>query len=178
MINYHKFNFFKQTYCEFEKHDIAFLEDMSTHFKSKSGSSYHYTVNGVYRYSNHWGRVANCRWNIRGIAKYKSQNFYVGYANWSDFYSLNNFDDVFYIEVDDALENACIKRAGAADTGEACTMTFVAAHQRLKQVQRIIKEHKWAAHYDEPLDKLRKQLVTLLITSKTPLQTLKLKLKT
>jgi hypothetical protein len=73
-----------------------FFKQKSTHFKSKSGSLYYFTDKGVYRYSNHWGRVANCRWKISGVEAYKNQNYYVGYANWLDFYSLNTSEKNFY----------------------------------------------------------------------------------
>ncbi len=52
--SYHNFNFFKHTYCEFDKvNEVLFLENKE-HYKSKSGSLYFYTEEGVYRYSNHW----------------------------------------------------------------------------------------------------------------------------
>ena len=62
-------NFFKHTYCQFEYKELSVLQEENIHFKSKSGSSYVYTEKGVYRYSNHWGRVANCRWKLNSIAK-------------------------------------------------------------------------------------------------------------
>ena len=100
MKNFHKFNFFKHTYCEFELKSLNFFKQREVHFKSKSGSLYFYTEKGVYRYSNHWGRVANCKWKINGIEAYKNQIYYVGYAKWSDFYPLNSKEKDFYITIE------------------------------------------------------------------------------
>ena len=49
-------------------------------------SRYWYTKKGVYRESSHWGRVAQCEWEIDNLKKGEAQ---VGFANWKDF-KLNN----------------------------------------------------------------------------------------
>ena len=173
MKTYHKFNFFKHTYCEFEMQSIDFFKEMKAHFQSKSGSMYYYTDNGVFRYSNHWGRVANCRWKIKGIEAYKNQKYYVGYADWKDFYPLNNTDKVFYIHVDFEAKKANIKRSMDLDEDTYFLMTSEFAHQRLKQIQTLFKEYKWATYFDEDIDVLRKRLIKKLLKSHQTIQQLK-----
>lgn len=173
MRNYHKFNFFKYTYCEFESESIDFFKNKSAHYQSKSGSLYFYTDEGVYRYSNHWGRVANCRWKIKEVEEYKSQNYYVGFANWSSFYSLNDTDKVFYIEVDFLQKQAKIQRLKNNDNNVNFLMTSEFAHQRLKHIQSLFKEYKWAKYFDEHIDVLRELLITNLITTTKTIQQLK-----
>ncbi|MEE3999470.1 hypothetical protein V1T75_03880 [Tenacibaculum sp. FZY0031] len=175
-MKYHKFNFYRSTYCEFELQNIDFFEEMKAHFQSKSGSYYYYTEEGVFRYSNHWGRVANCRWKIQGIENYKNQNYYVGYANWSDFYPLNTTDKVFYLEVDYKECKASIKRAQNNIEYNRFLMTSEFAHQRLKQIQTLFKEYKWARYYEEDIDMLRKKIINKLITTNKTLQQVKLEL--
>lgn len=175
-MKYHKFNFYRSTYCEFEMQNINFFEDMKAHFQSKSGSYYYYTEEGVFRYSNHWGRVANCRWKIAGIENYKNQQYYVGYASWSSFYPLNSTDKVFYLEVDYVEGKAKIKRIQQNTESSKFLMTSEFAHQRLKQIQTLFKEHKWANYYEEDITVLRKQLIDKLINSTKSLQQLKLEL--
>ena len=170
---YHKFNFFKYTYCEFESQSLDFFKDKSAHYQSKSGSLYFYTNEGVYRYSNHWGRVANCRWKIKNIEDYKSQNYYVGFSNWNSFYQLNNTDKVFYVTVDFFLKKAIIKRVKNEDKSALFLMTSEFAHQRLKQIQTLFKEHKWATYFDEDIDVLRKRLIKKMLKSNQTLQQLK-----
>lgn len=170
---YHKFNFFKYTYCEFESKEINFFKDKSAHYQSKSGSLYFYADDGVYRYSNHWGRVANCRWKIKGIENYKNQNYYVGFSKWTDFYPLNDTDKVFYLEVNFDNQQAKIKRIKIDEITNVYLMTSELAHQRLKQIQTLFKEYKWAKYFDDDIIVVRKKLITSLITSNKTIQQLK-----
>lgn len=172
-MKFHKYNFFRYTYCEFESRSIDFFKDKSAHYQSKSGSLYIYADDGVYRYSNHWGRVANCRWKIKGVEDYKSQIYYVGFANWTDFYPLNDTDKVFYLEVDFSLKQVKIKRLKKEEKNTFFLMTSELAHQRLKQIQRLFKEYKWAAYYEDNIDDLREVLIHNLITSTKSIQQLK-----
>ena len=82
MKTYNQSNFFKHTFCEFQEIDrFEFPED--TNYKSKSKSMYFYTDEGVYRKSNHWGRVANCRWKLVTDSKYKNQKIaLIGCGYW------------------------------------------------------------------------------------------------
>ena len=56
-------------------------------------------------------------------------------------------------------------------------MTSEFAHQRLKQIQTLFKEYKWATYFDEDITVLRKKLITKLINSNKTLQVLKQDLK-
>ncbi|MBE7628876.1 cell division protein FtsQ [Tenacibaculum piscium] len=176
-MKYHKFNFFRYTYCEFESKEITFFEGKSAHYQSKSGSLYFYTDKGVFRYSNHWGRVANCRWKIQGIEHYKSQDYYVGFANWNDFYPLNNTDKVFYLEVDYPEKQAKIQRLKKEETNNCFLMTSEFAHQRLKQIQILFKEYKWATYFEQDIDVLREIIIDKLSTTNKTIQELKQELK-
>ena len=177
MRKYNNFNFFKHTYCEFKMIHNDFFKQESTHFKSRSGSLYFYTNEGVYRYSNHWGRVANCRWKISGVENYKNQNYYVGYANWIDFFPLNNSEKSFYLEVDFTKKEVeiCCKRENDAPTNSL--MTLDVALKKLKQIKTIFKEYKWALYFNENIDVLRKELIYNLINTEKDLHVLKQDLK-
>ena len=174
---YTKFNFHKHTYCEFEKVEANFLEDKTIHYKSKFGSSYFYTEEGVYRSSNHWGRVANCRWKIKGIEDYKNQVYYVGFANWTAFYSLNSNDKAFYLEVDFATGKTSIHKVTGTETYTPFLMSLVTAFKRQKEIKSLYKDYKWALHYHESIENIRTALVTELINSNDSLQVLKQRLK-
>lgn len=170
---YNKFNFFKHTYCEFEVYPIDFFKGKSAHHQSKSGSLYFYADNGVYRYSNHWGRVANCRWKIKDVKDYYSQNYYVGFSKWKDFYPLNDYEKVFYITVDFENKKAKIHRVTEVIDNNHFLMTSEFAHQRLKQIQTLFKEYKWATYFNEDIDELRRKIITELISTNLSLQQLK-----
>lgn len=176
-MKYHKFNFYKYTYCEFEMQKIDFFKDMKAHFQSKSGSYYYYTDEGVFRYSNHWGRVANCRWKIKGIEEYKNQNYYVGFANWNDFYPLNSFDKVFYIEVDYQNKQAKICRIQDENTEDLFLMTSEIAHQKLKSIRDVFKDVKWMIYMNEDVSIIQKKVIEELISTHKTLQKVKLELR-
>lgn len=175
--NYHNFNFFKHTYCEFEMVGDDLFLDNKEHFKSKSGSLYYYTKAGIYRYSNHWGRVANCRWKISGIENYKNQNRYVGYANWSDFFPLNSFDKAFYLDVNTQNGKTKIYRIKDSTSTKHFLMTLALAQKRLKEIKMLFKNDRWAMYFSENVEMVRSKLITKLINSDKPLQALKQSLK-
>ena len=177
LIEYHNYNFFKHTYCEFKMIHNNFFNQKSIHFKSKSGSLYYYTDDGVYRYSNHWGRVANCRWKISGIEGYKNQNYYVGYANWLDFYPLNTSEKLFYLKVDFNTKEVKIYRKSINEASTHFLMTLDFALKRLKQIKILFKEYKWAIYYNEKIEVLRSKLIYQLLNSDKSLLDLKQSLK-
>lgn len=156
--------------------DITFFKEKSPHYKSKSGSLYLYSEDGVYRYSNHWGRVANCRWKIKGIEDYKNQNYYVGYALWTDFHPLNSTAKVFYLEVDSKGEVKIVNAKEVTNTAPFL-MTLDFAYKRLKQIKVLYKDYKWATYYNDNVELVRNKLLDKLINSDTPLQDLKKSLK-
>lgn len=157
--------------------EISFFEEKAVHFKSKSGSYYFYTAEGVFRYSNHWGRVATCRWKIKGIDAYKSQDFYVGYSRWEDFYPLNDSDVIFYIEVDFNTEQAKIRRLNSEGNNQCYLMDALLVHKRLKQIQNLFKEYKWAKYIPGEIDELREMLIKKLLNTNKSLDVLKRELK-
>jgi len=61
-------NTFKNTFCIFIEADVALIENKKPDFSIKSGSEYFYTAAGMYRYSNHWGRLANSKWRLIDLA--------------------------------------------------------------------------------------------------------------
>jgi hypothetical protein len=47
-----------KTLCVFKEQPISAIEGLTVQFESKAGSRYFYTQVGMYRLSNHWGRLA------------------------------------------------------------------------------------------------------------------------
>ena len=173
MNNFNKLNFHKRTYCEFKMVQIDFFNEKSIHYKSKSGSLYHYTKNGVYRYSNHWGRVANCRWKIVGIEDYKNQYYYVGYANWFSFFNLDSNRKSFYLEVDYNSGISKISYKLENDSAQNYLMTLDFAFKRQKEIKLLFKNEKWARYHDVTIEVLRKRIIKKLINSNSPFKEIK-----
>ena len=167
---YNKTNFFKHTFCEFSQiDDFNFPED--TNYKSKSDSFYFYTDKGVYRKSNHWGRVANCRWKLISNKNYKNQNIVIGFAKWSDFYPINSSEKIFFIEVD--FENKSAKLQSKKEEVVKYLFTFSEAQNRIKQINHLFKDDKWAKYFDKNINELYFEVISELINSDKTLQEVK-----
>lgn len=152
---------------------LDFFKQNPIHYKSKSGSLYFYTEKGIYRYSNHWGRVANCRWKIKGIEDYKNQNYYVGYVDWSGFYPLNSSEKAFYLQVDSKTGETKINRTKEIENSAHFLMTLDFAYKRIKEIKTLFKDYKWALYYNEDIEVLRGKLINKLINSNESYQMLK-----
>ncbi|MEO9569748.1 MAG: hypothetical protein ABJH82_03745 [Polaribacter sp.] len=172
MKTYNKTNFFKHTFCEFIQIDnFDFPED--TNYKSKSESAYYYTAKGVYRKSNHWGRVANCRWKLISNDNYKNQQIVIGYANWNDFYPINSSEKNFFIAVD--FENKTAKIQPKKENTTNYFFTFSDAQKRVKQLNHLLNDDKWAQYFDEDIKTVKIRVVSDFISSTKTLQEIKRK---
>lgn len=96
---YNKYNFHKFTFCIFTEVISSEIAHLKTNFTSKSGSSYIFTEEGVYRKSNHWGRAANCKWRLQSINSDATSRIRIGFAKWTEFQSINEIEKLYYIEV-------------------------------------------------------------------------------
>lgn len=163
-------NFFKHTFCEFTQiEDFEFPKN--TNYKSKSESMYFYTDEGVYRKSNHWGRVANCRWKLLTNDNYKNQNIVIGFAKWADFYPIKSTQKIFFIEVD--FKNKSVKLQSKKENSVNYLYTFSEAQKRIKQINHLFKDDKWAKYFDTNIDDLYFEVITTFINSDKTLQEIK-----
>jgi len=171
---YNRTNFFKHTYCQFEFKTFDVLKEENIHFKSKSGSTYVYTEGGVYRYSNHWGRVANCRWKLNGVTKYQNQSYYVGYAKWTDFYSLTSDAKLFGLKIDFETEKVEVYKPEEKEKEKLFNLTVV--FKKKKEVEEVFKNTKWMQYHDEELEVLQERIIEKILTTNKSLQQIKLEL--
>ncbi|WP_299667985.1 hypothetical protein [uncultured Polaribacter sp.] len=170
MKTYNQTNFFKHTFCEFQQIDhFEFPEN--TNYKSKSESTYFYTDKGVYRKSNHWGRVANCRWKLMALTNYKNQDKVIGFAKWNDFYPINSTEKIFFIDVN--FEEKTAKIQSKKEHQIHYLFSFSEAQQRIKQIHHLFKDDKWANYFDLEIDKLQIKVISAFINSNKTLQEIK-----
>lgn len=170
-MQFHTKNFFKNTYCEFQQVDFDFSNIEK--FESKSGSKYHYTEKGVYRYSNHWGRVANCRWKLFNTKSYKNQQWCVGFANWSDFFDLDSTEECFFIEINFSSEEITIQVEKDIKASMNFLFSINKVLQRKKEIQQIFKNDKWLKYVAEDSYVVKKKVIGELISSDKSLQEIK-----
>ncbi len=172
MKKYNSSNFFKHTFCIFNHIEEYFFKENIVHFKSKSESLYSYTKEGVYRYSNHWGRVANCRWKLNTSKKITTQSYSLGFAKWSDFYSINEDIKLFYITVD--YQKKHVDYHHKNDKKAGILFIFNEAQKRVKQIRKLLKEEKWALYFNEDIGEVRFFIISKLISSNLTLQEIKM----
>lgn len=171
---YNRTNFHKHTFCIFKEVHLDELANLKPNYTSKSGSSYYFTTEGVYRVSNHWGRAANCKWRLQALDTTTTNRTRAGYSNWTAFHTDNDIQKLYFIEVD--LENNTVNYNHIGNNTETSSMLRTAAEttKRIKQIRLLLKSDDWAKHLDiEDLESTRKQIIQQLITTDKTLQEIK-----
>lgn len=170
MLNktYNKLNFHSHTFCIWKEVLETEIQELKLHFKSKHHSYYYFTNDGVYRFSNHWGRVANCHWRLIPLANYKSQKAIVGFAPWGDFYANDDANALFFIKVNDRTREVNFYHKHTSELIE--NLVFRNAKETaktIKIIKQVLIEKEWAKHLNyTDLEVLRKEIVQELVNSK------------
>ncbi len=165
---YNRTNFHKHTFCIFQELDVTMVGSLQLNYKSKSGSSYYFTEDGVYRLSNHWSRVANCRWRLQENSKLKKENsnrIKLGFARWNEFYPDNEFEKLYWIQVDFDQKTATFHHKESDHYSNAKVLrTATETAKAIKQIRLLLLEDSWAK-YLKPItiDELRKEIILQLI---------------
>ncbi|MET0759571.1 MAG: hypothetical protein ABWZ56_04070 [Flavobacterium sp.] len=166
---------FKNTFCIFKEVALQELEDKKVAFKSKSGSSYYYTTLGMYRLSNHWGRLANSKWRLEPSEPETPSKIKLGFALWTEFYPDNAIDELYYIEAD-YLKNTVNyqHKNNPAYDKKAILRTSFETTKRIKQIRNLLNLTSWAKYFDyEDLNLLRQKIINELIYTNKTLEEIK-----
>lgn len=136
-------------------------------YTSQSGSQYIFTPEGLYRISNHWGRVANCHWRLIPINNFKSQHSIVGFANWSDFYSNDDTSKLFFIKVDSETQEVNFYHKHGLENNEKVILRNAKETAKtIRTIKQVLTENDWAKYLKfDNLEVLRKEIVSELIDS-------------
>ena len=168
---YGKHNFHKHTFCIWKEVPFAEVADLKINYTSQSGSQYIFTEQGLYRISNHWGRVANCHWRLIPLAEFKSQHNIVAFANWSDFYSNDDVSKLFFIKADFDPEGSgqevnFYHKQTAEDLKNIVLRNAKETAKTIRTIKQVLTETDWAKHlkYDD-FELLRKEIVSELVTT-------------
>ena len=166
---YNKTNFHKHTFCELTEVDSASIPNIDWHYKSKSGSGYCFTDEGVYRISNHWGRAANCRWRLISEIKNPNQKERIGYAKWIDFYPNNETENFFYVEVNFETKEVIFQHKNNPKFDRKAILRNASETAKvIRQIKEILESDTWAKYLDyENLEVLRNEIITKLIQTST-----------
>ncbi len=166
---------FKNTFCVFQEVLPNVIKDLKVQYDSKSGSKYFYTENGMYRLSNHWGRLANSKWRLEPLEPETDSKFKIGYAAWSEFYPDNAEEELYYLEVNYIKKtvNYQHKKYPNYDKKAVLRTSFETA-KKIKQIRNLFALISWAKYYDyEDIEDLRKVIIEQLIYTNKTLEEIK-----
>ncbi|MES2410012.1 MAG: hypothetical protein V4535_01070 [Bacteroidota bacterium] len=164
---YTKLSFHSHTFCIWKEIPFVEIRDLKINYKSQSGSEYIFTPEGLYRISNHWGRVANCHWRLIPLAQFKSQNTIVGFANWTDFHSNDDTSKLFFIKVNfETNEVNFYHKLSLEDQEKIVLRNAKETAKTIQTIKQVLTEINWAKYlqYDD-LEVLRKNVVSELVNS-------------
>ena len=164
---YNKLNFHSHTFCIWKEVLFNEFNNLKISYKSPSGSQYIFSSDGLYRISNHWGRVANCHWRLIPLDKFKNQNTIVGFANWSDFYSNNDNSKLFFIKVDFETKDVNFYHKLSTEIQEKIVLRNAKETAKtIQTIKMVLYEKDWAKHLKyQDLEVFRKMIVNELIYS-------------
>lgn len=161
---------FKNTFCVFQEMPINEIEGLLVQYASKSGSSYYYTKVGMYRLSNHWGRLANSKWRLEPLEPESESKFKLGFAPWTSFYPDNALDELYYIEMNYVKNTVNYQHRNNPDYDKkAILRTSFETTKKIKQIRNLLNLTSWAKYFEyDDLNLLRKEIIDeLIFTNKT-----------
>jgi hypothetical protein len=161
---------FKNTFCVFQEMPLSSLESLTMQYASKSGSSYYYTEMGMYRVSNHWGRLANSKWRLEALEPESDSKTKLGFAPWTQFYPDNSIEELYYLEMNYQKNIVNYQHKNNPNyNGKAVLRTSFETTKKIKQIRNLLTLTSWAKYYEyDDLDFLRKKIIEeLVFTTKT-----------
>lgn len=168
-------NSFKNTFCIFKEVPIEEIENRESDFISSSGSTYYYTELGMYRLSNHWGRLANSKWRLESLEIQSQSKTKLGFALWTNFYPDNSKEELYYIttEFKTKTVNYQHKNNPLYDNKAVLRNSFETT-KKIKQIRNLLNLTSWAKHFEnEDLEVLQEKIITDLMFTNKPLEEIK-----
>lgn len=171
---YNRFNFHRHTFCVFTEVPLESIDTQKVDYKSKSGSSYYFTEQGVFRLSNHWGRAANCKWRLQSAGTNTSRTK-LGYADWTAFHPDNDTEKWYFITVDFEHQTANYQHKCSADYQENFVLRTASETTKvIKSIRELFSNDAWAKHFKyEDIADLRQIIIEKLITTNQSLLEIK-----
>jgi len=163
-------NSFKNTFCVFQEVLSDKIENLKVQYDSKSGSKYFYTEEGMYRLSNHWGRLANSKWRLEPMEPETASKTKLGFAAWNEFYPDNAEEELYYLEANYIKNTVNYQHKNNPKYDKkAILRTSFETTKKIKQIRNLFNLTSWAKYFEyEDLDVLRQEIINeLIFTNKT-----------
>ncbi|MFM9987922.1 hypothetical protein [Flavobacterium sp.] len=155
--------------------DAKIVEHLIPNHKSESGSQYFYTDKGMYRLSNHWGRLANSKWRLVAFETESISKTKLGFAKWEDFYPDNDFENLYYLEANFEKQTVTYQHKNNPNFDKKSVLrNSLETAKKIKQARNILTLTNWAKHFNNnDINELRKNIVNELIFSNKTLEDIK-----
>lgn len=166
---------FKNTFCVFQEIPLDRLEGLTIQYSSKSGSTYYYDSSGMFRLSNHWGRLANSKWRLVPLEPETAYKVKLGFAAFENFYPDNSEDKLYYIEANYEKNSVTYQHKNNPNyDNKAILRTSFDTAKRIKQIRNLQQLTSWATYFEyEDLAALRQNIITQLIHTNLALDEIK-----
>lgn len=167
--------YLKNTFCVFDEIITPNIELRKFDYESKSGSCYYFTKLGMYRLSNHWGRLANSKWRLNPLDTDTNLKFKWGFANWSSFYPDNAIDELYFIQPNYLNNTVNYQHKNSPEFDEkAILRTSFETTKKIKQIRNILTLTSWAKYFEyNDLQDLRKIIIQELVYTNKSLEEIK-----
>lgn len=151
------------------------VNGLKIQFDSKSGSKYYYTKSGMYRLSNHWGRLANSKWRLKPLEPETISKIKLGYAAWENFYPDNAIEELYYLEANHQKKTVNYQhKNNPAYDKKAVLRTSVETTKRIKQIRNLFNLTSWSKYFEYyDIDLLRQKIINELIFTNKSLEEIK-----
>jgi len=168
-------NSLKNTFCVFYQRDLSEIKQKKSDFESESGSAYFYTEIGMYRLSNHWGRLANSKWRLVSNSDVNDSKVTLGLANWNDFYPDNKTEALYYLDFDLVKREILYQHKNNPNyDGIAILRTSEETMKRIKTARNILNLTNWAKYFDDwDIEELRSIVINKLIHTNSTIEEIK-----
>ena len=168
-------NSFKNTFCVFQEVSLSSVKELVVQYQSKAGSSYYYSKSGMYRLSNHWGRLANSKWRLEPLQPESESKIKLGFAPWVNFYYDNPVDELYYLEANYLKQTVNYQHKNNSNyDNKAILRTSFETTKRIKQIRNLFALTSWAKYFEyDDLDILRKKIIEELIFTRKTLEEIK-----
>ena len=166
---------FKNTFCIFKEVIKPAISSRKFDFESKSGSCYYFTQLGMYRRSNHWGRLANSKWRLEPLDPESESKTKWGFAEWTDFHPDNATELLYYIEVDYSKGTVNYQHKNNPNyNSKAVLRTSFETTKKIKQIRNLLNLTSWASYFVyEDINELRQKIIEDLIYTNQTLEVIK-----
>ena len=176
---YTKYNFHKHTFCVFNEVSETEIAELQLNFSTKSRSSYYFTAKGVFRKSDHWGRAANCKWRLQSTDSNENSRTKIGYADWNGFHSINEVDQLYYIEVNFDEKTVQYNHKNTSKESNLYLRNASDTAKRVKEIRNLLENYRKLTYWNFEIEdeELIEKVVQLMIATDFTLLQIKHKLE-